>query len=127
MTQTYTTDDIISVAIATKNPEIIVALLDRLLNEGDCDSVRELLTQAMVAIDIENITENPQGGFLNDVLRGDGWRGYNDLTYEELVYEFESQEETQEILFMEDNASESEYDKVSLLIRRASNLNQINE
>ena len=124
MTQTYTTDDIISVAIATKNPEIIVALLDHLLNEGDCNSVRELLTQAMVAIDIENITENPQGGFLSDVLRGNGWRGYDNLSYDEVIHEFECQEETQEIFFMEDNANESEYDKISALIHRASNLNQ---
>ena len=109
-------------AITTKDPAIISGLFKRLVDKSDRDSVRELLTEAMVTIDIEKITENPHGGFLCDILRGQGWRGYDNLSYLELIGEFEAHDETIEILFLPTDYNIEEQNRLFELIGKAANL-----
>ena len=103
----------INQCINTGTPQEHLELLNQLLKETPV-FLSLFLVEIMVANDkkeiLKEILEQQPTSFLDSVLRGDGWTGYNQLSSLENIYEFANREYLHELIF------EVEDDSISNLL-----------
>ena len=83
---------LIKTTVQSGKSAAVLALLHRFIDSRSLSSCRELITEIMLPQDIEDVHKPDGEQFLRDVLNGNGWTGYNQLSFTQIIQEFDNRQ-----------------------------------